>query len=330
MIMRRFLIERAAPLGACALVVFGMAAAGCDKVPLTAPTNSSIMVSTSAALLPVGGNAQITAFVSEQAGTPVQNGTKVRFATNLGGFDPVEVDTRNGFAVTTFNAGDITGVADVRAMSGAIGGSTGGTTTGGNMVQITIFDPQQVETVTLTANPGSVPSTGGTVELVATVVAVTGRPAIGVPVTFTASDGQLAAIRVVTDGVGQARTQLTTNRAATVTASTGAKTSNSVSVTVQNPPPTPNVTLAAASEPATNLGQRWTFTATVTGTDASSLPSRYEWDFGDGITLTTNGNNTSHVYTTGGVRRTVIVRVTLANGATISASTDIIIAVLPP
>ena len=327
MTMCRALIERAAPIGVGVLIVIGLAAAACDTAPLTAPTNSSITMSISTAVLPVGGTAEITAFVSEQGGTPVQNGTMVRFATNLGRVDPVQVETRKGFAVTTFHAGDTTGVADIRATSGAIGAASGTT---GNLVQITVFDPQQVETVTLTANPGSVPATGGTVDLIATVVAVTRGPAVGVPVTFTASDGQLAATRVVTDGNGQARTQLTTSRAATVTANSGTKTSNAVTVAVQTPPPTPNVTLAATPETATNLGQRWNFTATVTGTDALSLPSRYDWDFGDGVTLTTNGNLTSHVYTIGGIKRTVSVRVTLANGQAVSTTTEIIIAVLPP
>ena len=39
------------------------------------------------------------AFVAEAGGTPVQNGTTVRFTTNLGRVDPVEAQTRNGMAI---------------------------------------------------------------------------------------------------------------------------------------------------------------------------------------------------------------------------------------
>ena len=125
----------------------------------------------------------------------MQNGTAVRFATNLGRVDPAEAQTRNGMAITTFHAGDVSGIADVRATSGAAGGtaSTGtgnGTTTTAtstNVVQITI-GAAAVESVTLRANPAFVPPRGGTVELVASVLSVTGQALSGVPVTFTTTE----------------------------------------------------------------------------------------------------------------------------------------------
>ena len=61
----------------------------------------------------------------------------------------------------------------------------------------------------------------------------------------------------------------------------------------------PTVTLAATAGTATvGVGQLWTFTATVAGTDANTLPQRFKWNFGDDSEATTNGNTTSHVYTT--------------------------------
>jgi hypothetical protein len=41
----------------------------CDSVPLTAPTNSTIVLTAGTRVLPVGGNTQLTAEVIEQAGT---------------------------------------------------------------------------------------------------------------------------------------------------------------------------------------------------------------------------------------------------------------------
>ena len=57
-------------------------------------------------VVPNGGTTEVTATVIESGGTPVHNGTLVRFTTTLGRMDPVEAQTRNGIAVTMFIAGD--------------------------------------------------------------------------------------------------------------------------------------------------------------------------------------------------------------------------------
>ena len=60
-----------------------------------------------------------------------------------------------------------------------------------------------------------------------------------------------------------------------------------------------NVNLTA-SPPRTTAGDIVVFTATVSG---STVPiARYEWDFGDGASVTTTGNVVDHVYTTAGAR----------------------------
>src|SRR5262245_30821663 len=81
------------------LAVVGTAA--CEKVQLLAPTSSTITLSSSTHVLPTGGSTELQAVVIEQAGTPVHNGTTVRFSTTLGRVDPVEAQTRNGIASTT-------------------------------------------------------------------------------------------------------------------------------------------------------------------------------------------------------------------------------------
>ena len=70
----------------------------------------------------------------------------------------------------------------------------------------------------------------------------------------------------------------------------------------------------------------FTATVTVNPADASIQATRFEWDFGDGSSATTNGPTTSHVYTTGEMTaRTVTVTIALTNGQTLVASTQFLL-----
>jgi hypothetical protein len=314
--------------GIAALALTQLAVIACDRVPLMAPSQSTVTVTSATLVLPAGGSTEVTAFVAEQGGTPVQNGTVVRFTTNLGRVDPVEAQTRNGLAITTFHAGDTSGVADVRATSGSAGGTSSGsgaTTTSTNAVQISV-GAAAVDAVVLRANQTSVPFNGGSVDLTATVTGVGGRVLSGVPVTFLSTEGTLNPTSGITDAAGETRTTLTTNRAATVTAKAGTKDSNQVAIVRRDAPPVASVTLAASAAAATLMGQSVTFTATVSvaGDANEARPVSYRWIFGDDTSATTNGNIVTHVYTTAAALRVVTVEVTLSNGQTISAQTEII------
>ena len=113
------------------VVALAVTAAACDSIPLFAPSESTITISSATRILPINGSAEITAVVLERGGTPVQNGTTVRFSTSLGRVDPVEVQTTNGIALAT-NA--------IRFTIGAAAAST----------------------ISVRANPSAVPATGGT------------------------------------------------------------------------------------------------------------------------------------------------------------------------
>ena len=308
----------------CALM-FAVVATACDRSPLVAPTNSAVTVTVASSFVPTGGTTEVTAWVSESSGTPVQNGTVVRFTTNLGRMDPVEAQTKNGYAVATFVAGESSGIADVRATSGSAGnGTSDAETAATNVVRITV-GAAAVETVVLGANPTSVPPGGGTVTLLATVTSVDGRALPGIPVTFLTSAGQLGSQTALTDASGQARTTLTTDREAVVKAQAGAKTSADFTVTATTP-----VTVAltaTGATPVTGTGQQWTFTATTSPTTSGApLPISYEWEFGDGNSATTNSSSTSHVYTSGPNQvRVVTVRIRLSNGQVVTASTEILL-----
>ena len=90
----------------------------CDSAPLVAPIASTISIFSTATSLAPGGTAEISAIVIEEAGTPVHDGTVVRFSATLGTVNPVEAETRDGVAVTTFTAGSTAGTAHVAATSG--------------------------------------------------------------------------------------------------------------------------------------------------------------------------------------------------------------------
>ena len=119
---------------AALIVVTGALAIGCDSAPLVAPVASTIEIAAAATAVPPDGSVEVAAFVIEEAGTPVQDGTVVTFTATLGVVEPAEAPTEDGIARTTFFAGSTPGTARVTARSGAAepAGSEG------NEIEITI------------------------------------------------------------------------------------------------------------------------------------------------------------------------------------------------
>ena len=311
----------------------------CDSSPLIAPTNSTITLTAGTRVLPVGGSTQLTAEVIEQAGTPVHNGTTVRFFTTLGRVEPAEAQTQNGIATTTFFAGDDSGIADVRASSGAANAGSslptnGGTDTGtgttttpssANVVQISI-GAAAVDTVTVRVNPARVSQNGGTVQVVATVAGTNGRLLGNIPVSFSATHGTLSGGSAITDAAGEARVTLTTNADTDVIAIAGTKKSDPAKVTAQ---PGPSVTLTCAVGSTNNcasvtVGDTVTFTASRA--QNSSVTSSSTLDFGDGqsesLGSLSSPVSVAHRYNQGGVY-TARLTATDINGETTTTSTVI-------
>jgi Bacterial Ig-like domain (group 1)/PKD domain len=290
----------------------------CDHVPLTAPNNSTITVSSLERVLPIGGSTQVEATVIESAGTPVHDGTSVRFSTTLGRVDPVEAQTRNGVASTTFLAGDASGIAEVRATSGGAGAGTSTTpstptspttppvtttATSNNVVLITIGSAA-VDTVTVRANPSTVSQNGGTVQVTATVVGANGRALANIPVSFSATRGTLSNISGPTDANGEARATLTTNADTDITATAGTKTSTAAHVTAQ---PGPSVTLTCAVGSVNNcasvaVGDIVTFTSGRAANSSAIASSTLDYGDGQSESLGTLSSpiSTSHRYNTAG------------------------------
>jgi len=167
-----------------------------------------------------------------------------------------------------------------------------------------------------------VPATGGTTTVAATVLDGSGNALAGVPVTFTATAGQMVPGQVVTDATGEARTTLSTPRTSTVTATAGGQ-SGTVEVTATSP--------AVTITPPTTIeaGIPATFTI-VPGTAAGSNPLRsVTIDFGDGTSPVALGPVTgstpvAKVYARSGV---FTIRATVVDTAGITGTSTIVISV---
>lgn len=301
---------RLSPL-ALLLAVLLAPLAGCDKVALTAPTQSTITLFSSATVVPVNGSAEITANVIEQAGTPVQNGTLVTFTTTLGSVDPREARTNNGRVTVRFTAAGTSGRASVVAFSGSAQSDA---------LEITV-GAAAASRVVLNVTPGSLPVGGGTVTITATVTDENGNRLPGVPVTFTASSGTLLNGTVLTDPNGEARTTLTATRQTQVTASAGNQQAQ-VTIDVSTPV---NLTLTAPSQSPT-VGATTTFTVGVTAGTNSAPLREVTIDFGDGNRLslgTPSGSvAVTHVYRAAGTY-TVTATATDTTGAQTSTTTQV-------
>ena len=291
-------------------VFAALALGACQKVALLAPTESTVTVFTAAQVLQINGSTQITASVIEQAGTQVHDGTLVTFTTTLGRLSSPDAQTRGGSATVTFEAGSTSGIAEIRAYSGSAIAEP---------VSITIGAAAGANVV-LTVSPGTVPSTGGTVQLVATVNDDSGNRLVGIPVSFTADAGTLGSSTVTTDGNGEARTSLTTDRATTVTANASGQVAT-VTVAINNPP---TVTLTPPTDPT--AGRPATFTVEVTPGDRRVASAII--DFGDGQTQVLgalNGTSTvNHTYATAGTF-VASVTVTDAGGEQVTVSTSFVV-----
>jgi hypothetical protein len=299
-------VSRSLSLAALLFAVATLSA--CDKVPLLAPTESTITLTVSTTVVPVNGTAEVTASVTESAGTPVQNGTVVTFTSSFGTIDPHEARTEGGKATVRFVASTQSGTAKIGAFSGA---------TRATEVEVLVGGAAAARIVAR-ADPQTIPASGGTTDIVATVVDAAGNPLRGVPVTFTTTAGQFSAGQAITDANGEARTTLTAPRSATVTAAAGGQ-STTVEVTASSP----TVTIAAPTT-GVEAGVAATFTITpVTGTASNGIRD-VVIDWGDGTAYSTLGaisgaTPVAHVFPRAGVF-TVRAMVTDTQGITGTSS----------
>jgi hypothetical protein len=265
----------------------------CDTVPLTSPTGSTISISIDKNILPINGQATITAVVTEVSGTAVHNGTVVTFQPSIGSVNPPEAKTVNGVATATFLAGALSGSGVIHAFSGpARTGS--GNATGGAEVRI---GAAAAGAISVSATPPSISQSGGTVTISALVLDAASNTLPGVAVIFSANAGALSASTALTDDNGIARTTLTTTQTTTVTARTGSVTPATVDVVVSAPP---SVEVVTGAGPFT-VGVPVAITIDLpTPTATTRQIASIVVDFGDGtqqrLTNVTGDVGLTHTY----------------------------------
>jgi PKD domain/Bacterial Ig-like domain (group 1) len=295
-----FMVGRSRSLLLSAVALFALAFVGsaCEKVPLFAPTGSTIALS----ILPgPNGTTQILAQVIEPAGTPPHSGTHVTFSTTLGTVQPAEALTDvSGRAVATFQAASgESGFATITAVSGGVKASTCCVAVGS----------AAVGAIVATANPSVISSRGGSATITAHVTDGSGNVLAGIPVAFTTDAGTLSPTVATTDGSGNAQTTLTTTRTANVTATAGVTVgsdgkaitppSSKVTVAVNV---TSTITVGTPTPASPTVGQTVAFPVTYGNATGSSPIVRVNVDWGDGTTSAFNNapSAISHVYSRSG------------------------------
>ena len=255
-------VSRTSAIAALAAAI--VLASGCDKVPLLAPVESTVTLSVNTTTLPINGTAELMATVIEPAGTPVHNGTLVTFTSSVGVVEPRDARTEAGTARATFRAGTQSATAVINAFSGSARAEPVEVLVGG----------AAATAVSVRAQPATVPSTGGTVQIIAVVTDVSGNPLPGAPVVFSADNGSLSTTSSLSDATGEARTSLTTTRETVVTARVAAVTAT-VTVRAINPPA---VTITTSANPI--VGAPVTFT--IANPAGGNVITQASIDFGDG------------------------------------------------
>ena len=302
-----------------AVALVAVLLAACDKAPLVAPVASTITISAPAGALAPGASTEVTAYVVEEAGTPVHNGTVIRFAATLGRVEPAEAETRNGVARTTFIAGTATGTARISASSGAAIGSELG-----NVLEIVIGT-----TPTATLGLAVSPSTGTVsqpIRLTVTPTIATGGKTPQVVVAWgdgSSTDlGDVASAREVSHvytAVG--------NYTITVTATAEGTSTSSTTVTIGSAAVSVNV--AATSSTTFARCTPVTLTATVTLPSGDTTPiARYDWTIrsntdSENEETSTTGNVLTRVFRTSGTK-SVTVRAVTSDGRDGSGQTQFV------
>ena len=219
----------------------------------------------------------------------MQNGTVITFTTTLGRIEPTEARTQNGQVRVRFISSGQSGTATITAFSGGASGKLENLRVG----------TAAVERVLLTATPQVLPPGGGTTEIAARAEDASGAGLPGVPVTFTADQGQLGAGTATTDSNGVARTTLTATRNAVVTANVAGKTAT-VNVNLN---PRTGVTIAG---PTTSVAAGTPVTFTV-GVGTTANIRDVSIDYGDGSRSSLGAISAStpvqHTYTEEGTYR---------------------------
>lgn len=274
----------------------GSARAADVQIQIGGAAVASLFLSATPGTVPtIGGTVLVRAVVADASGNRV-SGIPVAFATTAGTLSQTTATTDgNGEGITLLTTSREATV----------------TATAGGQQQTVTVRIASAPTVTLTVQTTTPTAGQATTFAVAVQPGTNGAAISTVGIAF--GDGSQQQLGAVNGTINVSHTygspgSYTVTVTATDVAGEQTVVSTAVVVTIV---PVGVVITATPSSPQVNAVVA--FTATVT--PATTVAASYAWDFGDGGTAQTTGNQTSHVYTTAG-SRTVLVTVTTVSGTT--------------
>jgi len=267
----------------------------CKTAVLTAPDNSTLVVTVNPPVIPLGGQAVVKVVGFKASGTPVPDGTVIFFSCSIGTIEPRK-ETLSGTTEALFQSNDNrSGVAAITVTSGNAEVTP-------DSVTITI-GASGLKSLSLSASPPVLPVGGGAATLRVTAYDETFNPLANIPVTLSTNAGQLNSSGNVlfTNASGAAEDLLTTTETAEVTAkSGGVDASTTVHVETNEGP-----TAAFVYSPTTpKVDEKVNFNASGS-TDQDGTIVSFQWDFGDGHSG--SGQTVTHQFRDAGTFTVVLV-----------------------
>jgi PKD repeat protein len=267
----------------------------CKKAVLTAPDNTTLVVTVNPPVIPLGGQAVVRVMGYKASGTPVPDGTVIFFSTDIGTIESRK-ETLSGAVEVLFQSNDNrSGVATITVTSG-------NATVTPETLTITI-GTSGLNSLSLTADPPVLPLGGGVCTLRVTAYDENFNPLANIPVTLSTNAGTLnnSGNVIITNANGVALDQLTTTVTTEVTAFSGGVES-SITVNVEtNEGPTAAFVFSPQSP---SIDETVYFNASESSdTDGSIV--LYQWTFGDGHGG--SGETVTHKYREAGAFTVVLV-----------------------
>jgi PKD repeat protein len=301
------------------------------EISIGTPVGSIILQADPTSLPQSGGSVKLSAAVRSTQGRPIE-GARVTFTTEAGDL------ASNARAVFTNQDGDafdtlritaeqVAGLADDKVTVKAQSSGTDGALKEAS-AEVTVG--ARAASITVQPTPASVPETGGSVELLATVRSTTG-PLPGAAVNFGADIGTLQSkgTIVFTDRNGQVRDRLTVtedelaaitadrfNVSAQVGSSTGSLLTDSFELRITRAKPVANFVPRRVSNTAV------LFENTTTG----SRPITYQWDFQGDNVIDSTVESPTHDY---GATGSYTVRLTATNSAGDNSKVSTVVVPVP-
>jgi len=184
------------------LLALGLGLA-CDSASPVAPSGTLLSISASPNEISANGSSTIRVTALRANGTPVNPGTIVRLDTTIGSIDEQVETDEQGEARAILRGDGRIGTATVTAQSGSAEATT---------VEVAVGEV--ATSVSLQADPTSLPNSGGKIRLLASVRDDQGQPLAGATVNFTTQVGTLGSGGAFepTDSSGQVEDILTVSQ----------------------------------------------------------------------------------------------------------------------